>query len=57
MYVKPEIKLESVQEENLICVSFNNVESNSGVEYGGGGSGPARSRGNSIWDDSQDNGE
>lgn len=55
-YVKPEIKLTTVQQEGFFCTStgVQTIQNNADVEYGGGGSGPVRSRGTSVWDDDQD---
>ncbi|MCR5152160.1 MAG: hypothetical protein K6A98_03265 [Prevotella sp.] len=54
VYVSPVIKTVNACEVELLQGSnrtVKNVTSNAGITYGGGGSGPARSRDNSFWEE------
>ena len=54
-YLKPTIEVDTLQEQDFICTSndVSSVSDNADIDYGGGGSGPARARGNGAtdWDD------
>ena len=54
-YLKPTIEVDTLQEQDFICTSndVSRVSNNADINYGGGGSGPARARGNGAtdWDD------
>ena len=54
-YLKPTIEVDTLQEQDFICTSndVSSVSNNDDIDYGGGGSGPARARGNGAtdWDD------
>ncbi|MBP5257557.1 MAG: hypothetical protein J6Z41_02300 [Prevotella sp.] len=54
VYVSPVIKTVNACEVELLQGSnrtVTKVNSNAGIIYGGGGSGPARSRDNSFWEE------
>jgi hypothetical protein len=54
-YIKPATRVVKLQHQNMVCVSLTNVNSgDAGLDYNGGGSGPARSRHHSVWDDDWD---
>ena len=53
-YLKPTIKVVTLQQQSIICSSpVRSVNGNAGLNYDGGGSGPARARsyGGIDWDD------
>ena len=53
-YMKPTMMVVTLQQQSIICTSdVTSVSSNAGLNYGGGGSGPARARshGGIDWDD------
>ena len=54
-YMKPTMMVVTLQQQRIICTSndVSRVSSNVGIDYGGGGSGPARARsyGGIDWDD------
>ena len=54
VYVSPVIKTVNACEVELLQGSnrtVTKVTGNAGINYGGGGSGPARSRDNSFWEE------
>ena len=53
-YSTPTIEVVKLQQQGIICTSdVRSVKGNAGLDYGGGGSGPARARshGGIDWDD------
>ena len=53
-YQKPSMKVIKIQHSGIICGSVRGVESgDTGIGFGGGGSGPSRARsfGGFDWDD------
>ncbi|MBQ6192847.1 MAG: hypothetical protein IJK43_00205 [Prevotella sp.] len=51
-YSIPSVKISNVGVAAIICASGNTVTSTTGeVDYGGGGSGPARARQYNAWED------
>ncbi len=55
--MQPEIWVEVLTAENPLLSLSNEVTrsaGNSGIIYGGGGSGPARAGENNLWDDEDD---
>ena len=53
-YLKPTMTVVTLQQQGIICTSdVRSVNGNAGIDYGGGGSGPARARQHSgiDWDD------
>ena len=53
-YMKPTMMVVTLQQQSIICSSpVSNVDSNADLNFGGGGSGPARARQHSgiDWDD------
>ena len=53
-YMKPTMMVVRLQQQGIICASpVSNVDSNADLNFGGGGSGPARARQHSgiDWDD------
>ena len=53
-YQKPAMRIERIEHAQMLCGSITEVESgDTGIGYGGGGSGPARARqhGGIEWDD------
>ena len=53
-YQKPSMKVIKIQHQGIICTSgtVTNVESgDTGIGFGGGGSGPSRARSFGGWDD------
>ncbi len=53
-YMQPTMKVVTLQQQGIICASpVSDVSSNVDMDYGGGGSGPARARQHSgiDWDD------
>ena len=53
-YMKPTIMVVKLQQQSIICASdVKSFNSNADLDYGGGGSVPARARsyGGSDWDD------
>ena len=51
-YQKPSMIIVHMQPQGLICGTVNDVKSgDTGIKYGGGKSGEARSRGFDDWDD------
>ncbi len=52
MYVKPTLDVAETVMADIVCGSVTQVTGNGSLSYGGGGSGPARSKEhNGIWDD------
>lgn len=51
-YHQPVMKMVKMQSENVIC-EVTNVDSNAGINYGGGGKGDARSGSTSIWEEEE----
>ncbi len=53
-YLQPTMMVVTLQQQSIICTSsdMNRVNSNADLDYGGGGSGPARARsyGGTDWD-------
>ena len=53
-YLQPTMMVVRLQQQSIICTSndVSRVSGNAGIDYGGGGSGPARARQNSgtDWD-------
>jgi hypothetical protein len=47
VYVKPMMWVEEIENQDIICASttVTEISGNADIEYGGGGSGPARARG------------
>ena len=51
-YQKPTMKVEHIQHQyHLLGGSIKEVTGNVGLDYGGDGNGPARSRHSDVWDD------
>ena len=53
-YLQPTMMVVRLQQQGIICASpVSNVDSNADLNFGGGGSGPARARQHSgiDWDD------
>ena len=51
-YMKPSMDVVMTAMADIVCGSVTSVSSNSGLNYGGGGNGPARSKEHGgIWDD------
>lgn len=54
-YLQPTMMVVTLQQQSIICTSndVSRVSSNAGIDYGGGGSDPARARQHSgiDWDD------
>ena len=55
-YLQPTMMVVRLQQQSIICsspVTVSDVNSNADLDYGGGGSGPARARQHSgiDWDD------
>lgn len=53
-YIKPDMRVVRIEHQQIICTSdlVSNVNSgDTGIGYGGGGSGPNRARQHSVWDD------
>jgi hypothetical protein len=40
-YMKPALMVVRVQQQGIICTSVDSIDSNVGLDYGGGGSSPA----------------
>jgi len=54
-YQKPAMRVVRIQHQQIICTSVTSVSSgDTGLGFGGGGSGPARTRQHGGWDDSLD---
>ena len=53
-YQQPTMNVVKLQHHSIICVSLYNVDGNAGLNYQGGGSGSARARQHSVWDDDWD---
>jgi hypothetical protein len=58
-FIKPGMTMVCIQHTSMICVSevkaaATNLEGEDNITYGGGGSGPGRSRQNSAWDDEEE---
>ena len=54
-YQQPTMNVVKLQHHSIICVSLTQVNSgDAGLDYQGGGSGPARARQHSVWDDDWD---
>jgi len=55
-YQKPTMRIVRIQHQQIICISnVSSVESgDTGIGFGGGGSGPAQARGFGEWDDEWD---
>ena len=53
-YLQPTMMVVRLQQQSIICTGsdMNRVNSNADLDYGGGGSGPARARsyGGTDWD-------
>ena len=53
-YLQPTMMVVRLQQQSIICTSndVSRVNSNAGIDYGGGGTGPARARQNNgtDWD-------
>ena len=57
-YQQPVLRAVKIQQTHIICASDvkslgTNLTGSDAVTYGGSGSGPARARSNSIWDDEE----
>lgn len=53
-YEKPAMRVVRIQQQcHILSGSMNKVDGNASLKYGGGGSGDARSRGASDWDDDE----
>ena len=52
-YMKPVLRIVRIEHQQIICTSVNNVAGNATLNYGGGGSGPSRSRSFDDWDDEE----
>lgn len=50
-YLQPEIWVEELAFEGNIAQQVSNIKSQTGISYGGGGSGPAFAGDNHLWDD------
>ncbi len=50
-YLQPEIWVEELAFEGNIAQQVSKIESQTGISYGGGGSGPAFAGDNPLWDD------
>ncbi len=52
-YQKPSIKVTVINTTGIICTSdaVTKTDGNADIDYGGGGSGPARARQHGFWDD------
>ena len=59
-YQKPEIEITAIGPIEVIAATVRNIEGKSGnetiIEYGGGGSGPARAGESKLWDEEEDTG-
>jgi len=55
-YQKPTMRVVRIQHQQIICTSNVNtvISGDTGIGYGGGGSGPAHARGFGDWDDDWD---
>ena len=56
VYVKPTMWVEEIENQDIICASttVTEISGNADIEYGGGGSGPARGRSFDSWGDDFD---
>ena len=52
-YQKPSMTTHSVELSQMVCGSVTTVSTNAGLNYDGGGSGPARGRDGGEWDDEE----
>ena len=53
-YQKPTMQVINIEPATMIAQSVTSVNSNAGLQYKGGGNGPARSRdGGGYWDDEE----
>ncbi len=51
IYLKPTMKVVRIQYQGIICISdIRKVDGNAGLNYGGGGTGPAHARGIDDWE-------
>ena len=50
-YQKPSMTTHSVELSQMVCGTVTTASTNVGLNYNGGGSGPARSRDNGDWDE------
>ena len=50
-YHPPSVKTHSVELNQMVCGSVTKANTNVGLKYDGGGSGPARGRDGGDWDD------
>lgn len=54
-YQKPTMRIVRIQHQQIICTSLYSINSgDTGLGFGGGGSGPAHARGFGGWDDDWD---
>lgn len=51
-YMKPALRIVRIEHQGIICTSVTNVAGGT-LNYGGGGSGPSRSRSFDDWDDEE----
>ena len=51
IYSKPAMHVVRIQHSGIICTSVTDTDGNAGLNYRGGGSGPARARSLGGWDD------
>jgi hypothetical protein len=54
-YIKPEIWVEELTLEGCIADVVSNIRGNTNLNFGGGGSGPARTDENNLWEDENSN--
>lgn len=52
-YMKPALRIVRIEHQGIICTSVNNVAGGT-LKYGGGGSGPSRSRSFDDWDEEEE---
>ena len=53
-YLQPTLMVVTLQQQSIICTSngVSRVSGNADLDYGGGGTGPARVKSNTVdWDD------
>ena len=50
-YQKPAMRVVTLRHTGMLMTSLTGINSNTDLGYGGGGNGPARSRGFDDWDD------
>ena len=53
MYVKPAQRVIAISAARICQSSVTGVSGNSGMKFGGGGSGPARSHSRDAWDEEE----